>query len=294
MKTPCARSGCQATAADGLWLCRIDLHRLAGDAAKLAPLHTALGLVLAAAGSGGGGERSTEHAGLGLNGAAVALRAQIRQLLIATVAEICAAHGWELPCRRMLRRMPSGFIGPWDAPWTPYEGGQALAVYVATNATWLASQPRAAWYADEYAHLAARAAAVAYGERARVIHIGGCPHDGCGGQVSALVHPGDDQLPRNASCDWRDEHVWTAAEMPRLGRWMGIRQGRWQDAIEIGVVYGIKPRYVQQLASKHRWRRTEDRLRPVLYSAADVRATMTKLRRRDLREPVEIVEGQAA
>lgn len=49
---------------------------------------------------------------------------------------------------------------------------------------------------------------------------------------------------------------------------------RYLTAAEIAAVYRRPLGTVYRLASVHRWRRTSDQRRPVLYAAADVEMTM--------------------
>lgn len=264
-----------APARDGYLLCRHHVDHIASDALRLAALHDELGEQLAGSGTGGGTVAGGTHAGLRLDIAAAAARHDIRKLLVELVQAITAIRGGvRLPQRWILApALPSGAVGPRDlVSWEWDDRNEVLAAIVGTNAPWLAARPNAGDTSDRLGYLGRRAYAITTAEPTSVVQIGPCPLlvDGqpCRGQVRALVRRTDALLPLQVTCE-DPEHAWPVEELARLGRWIGLKRGRWMSAAELAVLYALPVRRIHQLASLHRWRRTEDRIRPVLYSAHD-------------------------
>lgn len=287
----CAAPGCQprgadkpARALDGLLLCGHHTEHIGRDAVRLALAHAELGEALTGRSSSGtaaiGGV--TTHPGLNLDAAAGAARLDIRRLLVGTTRAIAYRRGVPLPWHADLWSMqplPPGVQGPWTAVRVPVHDDRnvALANYVREHRVWLAGHPDAGTISDEYAYLRRRANGILYGERTRVVYIDRCPMEvtpgvPCRGQVMALVRPSDELLPLAVSCE-DPEHSWPVELLPRLGRAMGLKSGRWMSAAELAILYDLPIRRIHQLASLHQWERTRDGHRPVLYSALDARRT---------------------
>lgn len=290
MTVLCAAPGClprgadkPARALDGLLLCGHHTEHIGRDAARLAIAHAELGQALTGRASTGtaaiGGV--TTHPGLNLDAAAAAARLDIRRLLVGTARCIAHRRGIQLPhvTQWAYRPLPAGVHGPLTAVRVPVYDDRttALAAVVQDNRVWLAGHPDAGVIADEYGYLRRRANGILYGERTRVVHIGRCPMMvtagiPCRGEVRALVRPTDELLPLAVSCEDPD-HSWPVEHLARLGRWIGLKEGRWMSAAELAILYGLPVRRIHQLASLHQWQRTNDGHRPVLYSAHDARST---------------------
>lgn len=261
----CATPGCcprgsdhPAPARDGYLLCRHHVDHIATDALRLAQLHDELGQQLAMTGTGGGTVAGGTHAGLRLDTTAAAARHDIQALLVHLTRALIVVRG-----------------AHWPWPWDEHHPA-ALAEFVADNGDWLAARPNAGDTSDRLGYLRRRAYAITTMEPTSVVQIGPCPllvaGQPCTGQVRALVRRTDALLPLQVTCE-DPEHAWPVEELARLGRWIGLKRGRWMSAAELAVLYGKPIRRIHQLASLDRWRRTQDGLRPVLYSALDAAKT---------------------
>jgi hypothetical protein len=179
--------GCQrAQAADGLRLCRLHTERISRDAHTAAELWGELALRLL--GGTGNGDRvsgTAERTRLP-NPAAVEMRAEIRHVLASWCRLIGDERGWTLPADQV----------------------DAMAVYVARNAEWLAAGEYAGEVSDELDDLARRGRRLAYPSGARMVEVGPCVRDGCGGTVRAIMRPTDLLLPSELVCDVDDGHRW--------------------------------------------------------------------------------------
>lgn len=283
----CATPGCQprgtdgpAPARDGYHLCGHHVDRIAVDVLTLARLHDELGEQLAITGGGTGHAAGGTHAGLRLDIAAAAARHDIRVLLVELARAIAAIRGVPilLPRRwELAPPLPPGVHGPRQAlNYSFDESNTALAAFVGTHAGWLAARPNAGDTSDRLGYLRRRAQSITTAEPTKIVHIGPCPMlvegQPCGGQVRALVRRTDALLPLQVTCE-DPEHAWPVEELARLGRWIGLKEGRWMTAAELAILYGLPIRRIHQLASLHQWQRTNDKIRPVLYSAYDARRT---------------------
>jgi len=288
--TECATPGCRprggdgpATAADGVLICPHHISRLGVDALHLPGLYDDLAAALTASdpSDDNGTPGRGVHPGLRLNIAAAQARHDIRRLLIGTVQTIATVRGILPPQRAALSvPLPPGVEGPLRLLRQARPDGRkvALAAYVAEHRMWLAGQPDAGAISDAYSYARRRAWAICHGEPPKTVHIGTCPMlvDGevCGAPISSLIRATDQLLPLAVTCEQHPgEHQWQAGELARLGRWIGLKQGRWMSTAELSVLYGLPLRRIHQLASIYQWERTRDGLRPVLYSAASARVT---------------------
>jgi len=285
--TLCATPGCQphgrdtaAPAADGVILCHHHVDRLGADALTLPALYDDLAQALTGTGDGDNGAPGKgEHPGLALNEAAARARHDIRELLVRTVDTIATTRGIRPPQRpHALLWPPRGVQGPPRLVTTADGRKDALAAYVAEHRMWLAGQPDAGKLSDAYSYARRRAWTICHGTPPKTVHIGTCPMliDGevCGAPISSLIRATDQLLPLAVTCEAHpEEHQWQAGELARLGRWIGLKQGRWASAAELALLYGVSIARIHHLASRHRWERTRDGLRPVLYSATAARVT---------------------
>jgi hypothetical protein len=284
----CATPGClprgadgPAPAADGHLLCRHHIRRIVDDALRLAQLHDELGAQLAMTGGGAGVAAGGTHAGLRLDVAAAAARHDIRALLVELTQAVAAIRGGvRLPIRwHLAPALPPGAEGPRNIVGSEWDDrNPTLAAIVGAHAGWLAARPNAGDTSDRLGYLRRRAYAITTAEPVIEVYIGPCPMlvlpgTPCKGAVRALVRRTDALLPLQVTCE-DPEHAWPVEELARLGRWIGLKRGRWMSAAELSVLYALPIRRIHQLASIHRWRRTEDRIRPVLYSAQDAADTL--------------------
>lgn len=207
-----------AWAADGLRLCRVCACRLGENAGKLAELHGELELVLR--GAGQSGERAGKPgAASPPRDAVVAMRAEIRQVLVSWCRLVAEERGLGLPRDEITD----------------------IAAWVARHAEWLAAQEYAGEVADELSALVGRAWGLAYPDGVQRIRVGPCPR--CGGVewsrgvvvlplpagvsgpprlagcLVAVVRDKDqDRLPAEVACDLVAEHRWTAPQWRQLDR----------------------------------------------------------------------------
>lgn len=199
--TDCPGGDCRGClprpAADGLRLCRPHADGLSRDARQAAELYDELALALAGASSpicrvSGSPDRSSRIP----NPAAIEVRGTIRAVLAAWCRLIAEERGVE----------------------PPRDEVADMGEYVARHAHWLAAHPAAGDASAEMRELAARAHRIAYPDGTRVVAVGPCPHDGCGGTIRAVLRASDSLLPSRIVCDANADHVWPASEWITLGR----------------------------------------------------------------------------
>lgn len=197
MATLCLDPGCQdddgapRLAAPGLYLCWPHVDHLADNARTAADVWGELATKLVPAGGGLGPVVSgTRDRGLQLDPRAVECRTEIRHVLVGWVKLIAERRGHALP------RPPSSI--------------ESLAVYVATNAPWLAAQGDIAGEVSQELRWLAygRARALAYPDGARRRHFGPCPMDGCPGEVWAYLPASGAVRPADARCSVDRLHRW--------------------------------------------------------------------------------------
>ena len=184
-------------AADGLRLCERCIARLAADANLAAHLHTELEHVLAAPERPGERTSGSPDRARLPNPAAVECRTEIRHVLASWSRLIAEDRGHRLPADTV----------------------PAMGAYVARNAVWLAAQDYAGDACTELADLAhGRAWRVAYPNGTRSFDVAGCPMDGCGGTIRAVLRQTDSLLPSALICSTDETHCWAASEWITLGR----------------------------------------------------------------------------
>lgn len=260
-KPGCVAEDCRGClprqAAPGLYLCDYHTFRIPADAMRCAELYGDLAEVLTAPERPGPHTTRTPDHGTILNEAAAEARLEIRHTLVAWCKLIAEVRGIGLPSTDHI---------------------DTLGGYVATHHQWLAAQPElSAACADELASLARRARLVAFPSGTRVFPVSSCPNPGCTATLRAILRDIDSLLPSELACNGHHDegcecgacppHRWPASMWRELGR------RRFVTAAEIATDWAIPIGTVYALANTHRWRRTEDGRRPVLYLAADVFAT---------------------
>ena len=189
--------GCQPRlAADGLRLCHIHTRDIATDAYRAAEVHTELALALTRSDRPGERTSGTRDPGLVVNERAVEARTLIRHTLVAWCRLIAEERGIDLPRDEVA----------------------AMGDYIARHAHWLAAHPAAGDASAEMRELAVRAHRIAYPDGTRVVAVGPCPRDGCGGTIRAVLRASDSLLPSRIVCDANADHVWPADQWLTLGR----------------------------------------------------------------------------
>lgn len=184
-------------AADGLRLCWPHVRHLADDARQAAQLYDELEHVLIGAPAPGGRVSGSPDRTRLPNMAAVEARSTIRHTLVAWCRLISEERGVGLPRDEVAD----------------------MGAYVARHAQWLAAQEYAGEASDELRELAhGRPWRIAYPDGTRVVRVGDCPHDGCGGQIRAVLRRVDSLLPSRIVCDANADHVWPADQWLTLGR----------------------------------------------------------------------------
>jgi len=202
-------------AADGLRLCPVDVRRLGENPVKLGELYGELELVLRGTERGGGRPGAPGSASPPRD-AVVAMRGEIRHVLVGWCRLVAEERGVSLPGGWHLQRLPRGFIGPPNRVWGYDDTMPGVAAYVAKHAEWLAAQDFAGEVADELAGLASRAWGLAYPSGTRTVQAGPCPL--CEGTLTAVVRATDNQLPSEVVCDSDQVHRWTADRWRELDR----------------------------------------------------------------------------
>lgn len=271
MSLPCPAAGCRIlghhrdncqdadcrgciprTAAPGLQLCDYHMLRIAADATRAADLYGELEAVLATAERPGERTSGTPSHGTELNTRAAAMRTEIRHILVSWCKLVADERGIALPADHI----------------------DAIAAYLALHREWLAAHLGVAGECcDELASLAHRAFNVAYPSGARIFPVGPCPEPGCTATVRVVLRRVDALLPSELVCDAEEAHSWPASRWRELGRTINHR---YLSTTEIAQRWRLPVGTVHRLASEHRWRRTEDGRRPVLYQSADVQATFAQ------------------
>lgn len=248
--------GCQPRlAADGLRLCEVHVRRLGEHAHQAADVYTELALALLTSGRPDERTSGSKERGAVLNERAVQARTTIRHTLVSWCRLVSEERGITLP----------------------NDDITSLASYVAKHAQWLGAHPAAGECSDELEELArGKPWRIAYPTGARVVEVGACPLDGCGGTVRAILRRTDSLLPSELVCDTDGSHRWSAEKWRAFARTAhpDAAHPRSYTAAEIAREHGLPLGTVYWLAKQHGWRRSNDGRRPVLYVAADVEATL--------------------
>jgi hypothetical protein len=207
-------------AADGLRLCAHHAARIGGDAIKAAVLHGELELVLRP--SGGGGRTGKPGSASPPRDDVVAMRTEIRHVLVSWCLLISEERGISLPTRLEVEQLPDGFIGPPRRRRVHDETALSVGGYVAKHAEWLAAQPYAGEVSDELASLASRARGIAFPSGTRRVEAGPCPL--CPGTLTALVRTTDALLPSEVACDGDEAHRWASERWRELDRLVAAKR----------------------------------------------------------------------
>ncbi|MGH3670257.1 MAG: hypothetical protein ACRDSH_06425 [Pseudonocardiaceae bacterium] len=151
----------------------------------------------------------------------------------------------------------------------------ALASFLGKHVDWMAAHVAAAEFTDEVMQLARSARLVAYPNPIRRVPVGACVEAGCAGELVALVHPQEQLLPPEISCNADPCHNWLAHQWMQLSRRMGAGPSttasatRWLSARDISRLWLIPQGSVYRLASEQRGRRRSQAGR-THYHEADV------------------------
>ena len=155
----------------------------------------------------------------------------------------------------------------------------ALADFLGKHVDWLAAHVAATEFTDEVLRLARSARLVAYPSPIRRVPVGACVETGCTGELVALVHPQEQLLPPEISCNADSSHSWRAHQWMQLSRRIRAAPSvttsttRWLSARDISCLWFIPQGSVYRLASEQRWRRRSQAGR-THYHEADVTRTL--------------------
>lgn len=210
-------------AGSGLLLCYNHADHIGTDAVAAAQAWGELALSLAPSGSGdGGGRGGNPHPSLVLHDGVVEVRATIRHTLVSWTRLIAEERGVHVPWRWQYVLPAFGCEGPANRVRIAVEGATALAEYIQVHARWLAAQDYAGECSDEFASLAASARRVVQPSGTRIISVGPCPMQDCGGELRALMRTERSLMPSSVTCDADTGHEWTAADWPALAASMKV------------------------------------------------------------------------
>lgn len=188
-------------AADGLVICWPHRDHIEHDARRAAEVYVELETVLGPSPASGAiqlGGQNVET-GLRLNPAALASRTAILAVLAAWSSLIVAERGHRAPESRV----------------------EALAEFVAVNATWLAAYPAAGDCVDELRELAhGDPWRVAHPSGARVTVISPCPMWRCDGILKAIIRRSG-RRPSEIVCSVEPAHRWFAHQWFDLSAMLG-------------------------------------------------------------------------
>jgi hypothetical protein len=189
--------GCQPRqAADGLRLCLTHATRIGHDAAQAAALYDELALALMPAGASGEPGRGGSDGPAVPRDRVVAVRTEIRNVLVSWCRLIADERGHQLPA----------------------DSVTAMGAYLTKHSTWLAAHAAAGDASDEFDSLRRRAWGAAYPSGAHIVHVGPCPQPGCAGTLQATIRPADQLLPSEVACDTNDQHRWDSTQWRQLDR----------------------------------------------------------------------------
>lgn len=188
------------TAGTGLVLCYNHADAIGTDAVAAAEAWGELALSLAPSGSGDGGRFVNPHPSLVLHDGVVEVRASIRHTLVSWVRLVAEERGVALPADR---------VG-------------ALGHFVQAHSRWLAGTDYAGECSDEFGSLVAAARRLMQPSGTRVIEVGPCPMDDCGGTLRALMRTERSLMPSSVTCDADAGHEWTAADWMALAKSMQV------------------------------------------------------------------------
>lgn len=100
-----------------------------------------------------------------------------------------------------------------------------LARFLGRHLEWLTCHPAAGDLAEEVRDLTRTARDIAYPDSVRRVPVGGCPEDGCTGDLFAHIRAQDDLLPSEIICTLSSCHSWPVTWWTRLARRIHTRQG---------------------------------------------------------------------
>jgi hypothetical protein len=212
-------------------------------------LYDDLSLRLTAASGAAEMVSGSRNPGLTLNEPVAASRAALRHVLASWAGTVCQERGINPP--------PTGEI-------------HAVAPFLATHTDWLAHQgpdedPLARLAYDEITDLRSRAFGLAYPSGRKRFAAAPCTRSSCPGTLFATIVATDSLLPSSLDCDTCDLAL-TADQWLRLGRTM-------RTAFDIAAVLRVPVHTVWRWASEDEWRRSDLRIRPILYRTDDAWAS---------------------
>lgn len=189
------------TAGTGLALCYNHADAIGTDAVAVAQAWGELALSLAPSGTGdGGGRGGNPHPSLVLHDGVVEVRATIRHTLVSWVRLVADERSVALPVDR---------VG-------------ALGRFVQAHSRWLGAQDYAGECSDEFAGLVSAARRLMQPSGTRIIPVGPCPMQDCGGELRALMRTERSLVPSSVTCDLDTGHEWTSADWMALARSMRV------------------------------------------------------------------------
>jgi hypothetical protein len=210
-------------AGTGLALCYNHADRIGTDAVGAAHVWDELALALAPSGSGdGGGRGGNPHPSLVLHDGVVEVRAAIRHTLASWVRLIAEERAVHVPWKWLLVLPADGCEGPANRVRIAVETVAGLGEYVQVHARWLAAQDYADEVSEELATLVADARRVMQPSGTRVIPVGPCPMQDCGGELRALMRTERSLMPSSVTCDAEVGHEWTSGDWLALARSMKV------------------------------------------------------------------------
>lgn len=213
--------GCQPnTAGAGLLLCYGCADRIGSDAIAAAEACAELAEWLAPGGTGQGRGGVNPHPSLTLHDGVVEVRNLIRSQIVAWSKLVHEQRRVRLPWEWRIVRLPAGVEGPARRVRQGLANTRSLAQLIQTHARWLAAHPAAADCAEELSDLVAAARRVTNPSGTRVIEIGPCPMEGCGGTLRGLLRRQASLIPSSVTCDTEPGHEWTSADWLALARSM--------------------------------------------------------------------------
>lgn len=211
-------------AGTGLALCYNHADRIGTDAVAVAEAWGELALSLAPGGNGSseGGHGTNPHPSLVLHEGVVEVRATIRNTVVSWSRLIHEERQVTLPWRWRITRLPQGVEGPAARIRQGVANTMDLARYIQDHSRWLAGTDYAGAASDEFATLVSAARRFMQPSGTRVIPVGPCPMQDCGGTLRALMRTERSLMPSSVTCDAEAGHEWTSADWMALARSMGV------------------------------------------------------------------------
>jgi hypothetical protein len=151
-----------------------------------------------------------------------------------------------------------------------------LGSFLHCHVRWLSSHSSAGDAATEISELAGLARWTVEPRQLRVIRLGDCDQEDCGGRLTAVVQPAQGDGTAEIRCSTDDAHTWRTDQWRRLSQHPHaprMAPKSWYSVREITQIWDIPSGSVYRHASQHQWRRVKHRGR-VRYHHADVDASL--------------------